>query len=252
MKRINHFRTKRANKKEVFVAVLKSRRDLRILLRELWYRIPISFFPKRAFTHVAFYQPQTGFGKSGKCIRYYACIAKREVKKRIELLPRESGHLRAYEDYIKISFKNIEQLAKPIRNVVPRRVSFGFTSLKNLRSARDVLELYGVPPTEQILERRLSELGVKTLPQHTLSVGGKRYRLDLAIFCRDGNIAVECDNLKAHSSNVQKLKDEKKDAALRRRGWRVIRLSEDDILLRLDRSVTRISKMFRALGGTGI
>lgn len=247
---------KKINKKEyekkrgqVLVAVLKSRNDARILLEEKWYRIPVSFVPKKRFTHVAFYQPQTGFGKSGKCIRYYARVAKREVKTRIELLPREPEHPRAGEDYVKISFRNIERLAKPIRNVIPRRVSFGFTDLQTLRSAGDILALYGVPPTEQVLEHRLNKLGIKTCSQHTLSAGGTRYRLDVAVFCKNGQVAIECDNRKAHSSAVQKQKDKQKDATLKRLGWCVIRLSESDIIEHLSRSATRIQMVVRSLGG---
>ena len=53
----------------VLVGVLKNRADLRILLRERWYRVPALFTPKRQFTHVAFYQPAT-FERGGKRIRY--------------------------------------------------------------------------------------------------------------------------------------------------------------------------------------
>src|SRR3989344_4524249 len=247
-----NFRKKKRKKGGVLVGVLKSRNDLRILLEEKWYRIPVSFAPKRAFTHVAFYQPAV-FDKEGKpphqsaadwCggkrIEYYARVAGKEVRERVELLPNEPEHLRANEDYLKISFKNIEKLAQPIRNVIPRRVSFGFTDLKTLRSARDILQLYGVPPTEQILERKLNQFGIKTLPQYTISAGGKRYRLDLAVFCRNGNIAIECDNRKAHSSAVQKLKDKQKDTDLKKLGWRVIRFDEPDIIERLDASAARV------------
>ncbi|TSC55339.1 MAG: hypothetical protein Greene041679_635, partial [Parcubacteria group bacterium Greene0416_79] len=53
------------NAKTVLVGVLKSPRDLKILLEEKWYRIPVSFLPKRKFTHIAFYQP-AAFDKEGK------------------------------------------------------------------------------------------------------------------------------------------------------------------------------------------
>lgn len=253
--------------KTVLVAVLKSKDDLKILLKEKWYRIPIAFLPKRKFTHIAFYQPLK-FGKNGKRILYYARVVKREVKKRIELLPSESAHLRARDDYLKCSFLEIKKLKKSIRNIIPRRVSFGFTSLKTLHSARDILQLYHVPPTEQIVERALKRLGIPALSQCRISVNSplkkgvpessragavyvknKTYRLDLAIFCNRGNLAIECDNRKAHSSKLQKLKDKQKDAALKRLGWRVIRLTEKDILDTLVFSISRIQKLVSSLGG---
>lgn len=244
-------------KVEVLVAVLKSKDDLRILLHEKWYRIPIAFLPKRKFTHIAFYQPITGFGKAGKRIFYYARVAKREVKKRIELLPKERAHPRAEDDYLKCSFRKIEKLEKPIHNIIPRRVSFGFTSLKTLRSARDILQLYGVPPTEQIIAQRLKQLNIPFTSQHRISYssfhkgGGassrrRIFRLDLAVFCKRGNLAVECDNRKAHSGKLQKVKDKQKDDALKRLGWRVLRLTEEDIIEHLDMCMLRIQ---RAVGG---
>ena len=234
--------------KHVLVSVLKEKSDLPLLLTEKWYRIPLAFLPKRAFTHIAFYQPE-GVGETGKRIAYYARVAKREVVKRRELLPRESSHPRADDDYLKCSFTKIETLAEPIQNVVPRRVSFGFTDLATLRSAKDILELYHVAPTEQMIEEELRHLGVLFSSQHRLSYKGKRFRLDLALFCRDGKIAIECDNRKAHSSKKQKQKDRQKDKVLRYLGWTVIRLTEKDILKDSAACMFRIQKAVHSLGG---
>ncbi|MEK7169809.1 MAG: DUF559 domain-containing protein [Patescibacteria group bacterium] len=243
----------------VLVAVLKSKDDLRILLAEKWYRIPVAFLPKRKFTRIAFYEPMTGFGKTGKRIRYYARVAKREVKKRTELLPRGTTHPRAEHEYVKFSFQKVEKLPKPIRNIIPRRVSFGFTDIKTLRSARDILQLYHVAPTEQIVEQQLRKLNIPFVSQYRTSYssflkgGGKSpsrriFRIDLAIHCKNGNLAIECDNRKAHSSKIQKLKDKQKDSALKILGWRVIRLTEDDVLEHLDSCISRIQKSVSLLG----
>jgi very-short-patch-repair endonuclease len=237
-------------KKSVLVAVLKSPRDKRLLLRWHRYRIPLRFAPKRRFTHVAFYEPKTGFGERGKCIRYYAHVSKRAVKKRIELLPRESAHPRAGDDYLVCSFRKVKRLARPIRNIIPRRISFGFTDLRTLHFARDVLELYHVAPTEQLIARELEQLGIPYLPQHPLQCGKKRFRIDLAVPCKAGSVAIECDNRKAHAGKVQKHKDRRKDALLRRHGWRVLRLRERDIVERIEECLVCIKTAVRALGGT--
>ena len=232
----------------VLVGVLKNRADLRILLRERWYRVPALFTPKRQFTHVAFYQPAT-FERGGKRIRYYARVAKREKMRRIDLLPKETGHPRALEEYVKLSFQTIDELTRPIKNVIPRRISFGFTTLRKLRSAKDILELYGVPKTEQLVARRLRQLGIKTASEYTVAKGGGRYRIDIAVFCKKGAVAVECDNKKAHSGKVQLAKDAAKDAFLETHGWRVIRLTEKDIVEHLDRCAQKVQKAVRGLGG---
>jgi hypothetical protein len=111
--------------KSVLVGVLKSTHDLEILLRKKWYRIPLAFVPKRRFTHVAFYEPKTGFGARGGRIRYYARVSRVTVQKRVELLPQERAHCRAQDDYLKCSFRKIEKLARPVRNSIPRRGFFG-------------------------------------------------------------------------------------------------------------------------------
>src|SRR3989338_7638305 len=235
-------------KRNVLVCVLKDKRDLRILLQERWYRIPVAYLPRRKFTHLAFYQP-IEFGRFGKRIQYYARVLKGGIVKRIDLLPKEKNHPRAYEDYVRIEVAWVKKLAHPIKNIIPRRVSFGFTSLRSLLKAGDILELYGIPPTEQIIERGLQRLGIKTEKEFNISKDGKRYRLDLAVFCRKGRIAIECDNLKAHSDGVQIAKDKMKDKFLRRQGWHVIRLKEPDIIEKLNYCLGLVQKAVDVLGG---
>jgi len=71
----------------------------------------------------------------------------------------------------------------------------------------------------------------------------------LAIFCRQGKIAIECDNKKAHSSRQQCKKDKIKNAFLRRRGWRVIRLTEQAIMSNLPNCINRVCRTISSLGG---
>ena len=232
--------------KTVLVGVLKSRKDLKIILEKHWYRIPVFYLPKRKFKYLAFYQPAV-FGRHGKRIEYYARVRRRQIVKRIELLPKELKHPRANDLYLKCEFSKIEKLPRPIKNIIPRRVTFGFTTLKTLRSARDILELYGVPKTEQIIEKRLKQAGISAVPEFPVSIYGKRFRIDLTIFCEKGKIAVECDNLKAHAGKSQKARDKIKNSYLRRAGWRVIRLKERDIVENLDRCMRRIQKAIKVL-----
>ena len=238
----------RAKEKTVLVAVLKNLRGRRILTEEKWYRIPCAFLPKRPFSYIAFYQP-AAFGRNGKRIEYFARVIGKEIVRRIDLLPEEPNHPRAHEPYVKFSVGELQKIQKPVRNIIPRRISFGFTSLPALTSARNVLELYDIPPTEQIIEKRLAERGIKTVPEYPISNGKKRFRIDLAIFCNHGNIAIECDNFKAHSSKIQTRKDRVKDSALRKLGWHVFRLTEKKILEKPNQSAGRIEKQVQTLGG---
>lgn len=228
--------------KGVLVGVLKNKRDLRILLKHGWYRIPAVHMPKRKFSYIAFYQP-ISFGKKGKRIEYYARVFKKTVVRRIDLLPKEKNHPRALDKYIKIQCKEIKKSPRVIKNIMPRRVSFGFTTMKILLSAKNILELYGVPQTEEIIKNELQRAGIKTMREFSISVGDKRYRIDFAIFCEKGKIAVECDNDKAHRNKAQIERDRIKDLFLRRHGWRVVRLREKDIIENIRTCLTRIQKL---------
>ena len=112
--------------KTVLVCVLKTKSDLRILLKQNWYRIPVAYLPRRKFSYLAFYQPAV-FGKGGQRIQYYARVKSSRVAKRIELLPREKNHPRAHNDYLRIELAWVKKLARPIKNIIPPTVSFLFT-----------------------------------------------------------------------------------------------------------------------------
>lgn len=234
--------------KIVLVGVLRNKRDLNILLTKNWYRIPVARAPTQQFNYLAFYQPAL-FGRHGKCIRYYARVLNYQTKRRNDLLPDEPNHPRAHDYYLRVHVGKVKKLPRPIRNIIPRRVSFCFTALNRLLKSKSVLQLYNVAPTEQIVEDGLRRAHIKAIAQHYVLSGKKRYCLDFAIFCRQGLIAIECDNKKAHSSLRQREKDKVKNTFLRRRGWIVIRLPEHDIVSNLDSCIVRIKKAVRRLDG---
>ncbi len=235
----------------VLVGVLKNPRDCALLRHDHWYRIPARYAPKKLFTHLAFYQPAV-FGTEGKCIRYYAKVLERRSRLRRDLLPGELGHPRAQEPYVWLRVGNIQTLTPPIKNFLPRRISFGFTTLARLRTAKTVLELYDVAATETFLARALQEMDIPATPQYRIAdprAKTARYILDFAVMCRDGAIAIECDNTRAHSGRGQRKKDRAKDRFLRRRGWRVVRLKEYEIVSNLAGCLATIRKTITSLGG---
>jgi len=237
------------NNKVVLVAVLKRARDLEILLQERWYHVPVKSCPKMKFKYIAFYQPAL-FGESGKCIKYYSRVLNSSVTIRKDLFPQEPEHPNANDYYLRINLGEINELADPIKNIIPRRVCFGFTTLRRLLESKDILQLYSVAPTEQIIEKALKHIGIKTKAQHyVIKNPKKRYRLDLAILCEKGNIAIECDNKKAHSSKIQKEKDKAKNIFLRRKGWYVVRFTERKITFDLDGCIKKVQSTVKMLGG---
>jgi very-short-patch-repair endonuclease len=232
----------------VLIAVLKDRRDRRLLLREGWYRIPVRRAPRRAFDYIAFYQPEK-FGRDSKRIRYYARIRRVGVVLRRELLPSEPRHPRAAEPYFRFRLGPVRELAKPILNTAPRRVSFGFTTRKRLLASRELLRLYAVPHIERILLRALKRAGIEAKRELTVRAGKRRrYRLDLAVECRGGRVAIECDGAD-HETKSQRRRDRVKDAFLGRSGWKVLRFKDREILGSSADCVARVVDAVRVCGG---
>jgi len=239
---------KEAKNKAVLVGVLKNKRDFEILLKEHWYRIPKKHLPRGKFKYLAFYQPAL-FGRLGKRIIYYARVLSYRTARRETLLPNESGHPKAKEDYLRIRVGKLNKLARPIKNTSPRRISFGFTTLPRLLCAKNILQLYDVAETEEVIRKKLRGAGAKAVPQYWVSDAKKRYRLDFAIFCKRGQIAIECDNLKAHSGVKQHQRDSEKDEFLRERGWNILRFGEEDIVSRVDICLKKITGLIKKQGG---
>lgn len=223
----------------VLVGVIKNQRDLSILLREHWYRMPLSKAPTRAYAHIAFYQPAI-FGRQGRCIRYYARVLGRTIVRRYRLLPDEADHPRAKLPYVCIRVGKIQTLHWPIRNTVPRRVTFGFTTLRLLRRARNMLQLYDVAPIEQMVGDAMKKVGIRAMAQHTIVIEKRHFRLDFAVQCKKGSLAIECDNKGSHSSPRDRARDAEKDRVLRQAGWRVLRFREREIVSSIDVCIQRI------------
>ena len=234
----------------MLVGVLRNRRDRERLLCERWYRIPLARMPSLQFDYVAFYEP-SALGKDGKRIKYYARICRITLAERKKLLQDEPYHPHAGEYYFRFDFSLIQSLAEPIYNSgSPRRISFGFVTLSRLRTARNILELFDVAPTEEIMEKAMCRAGIEPIPQFYIGRKKFRYRLDFAIPCRCGKVAIECDNAKAHSGKTVRIRDAERDTFLWAHGWKVVRLSEHNIVFHTSRCVRVIRQAIKECGGT--
>lgn len=234
---------------KVLVAVVKNKRDLDLVLKERWYRIPIKYAPKQKFKYLAFYGPASG--KLGKKIVHFAKIKKIETITRRQLLPKESSHPRASDEYLYLKLEKVYKLPLPIRNTNRRRVTFAFTTLPQLKKAKDILDLYNVPPIEKIFLKALKKAKIKFVREFTVSksASSKRYRLDFAVFCRNGKIAIECDGIKSHSLPAQKIKDRVKNKFLRRIGWQVLRFKENEIVKNIQGCIPKLKEKIKFLNG---
>ncbi|MBI4064616.1 MAG: DUF559 domain-containing protein [Elusimicrobia bacterium] len=227
--------------KNVLIGVVKTRRDLEMILRERAYRMPVEAAPKRAPRYIAFYQPSSVKEKGGLIkvhpagfdgtIRYWAPIKEKTKLPRVAIVPDEPDHPKAQESYWLIKLGPIRKLPRPIANKRRMRVVFGFTTLQKLKNSREVKDLFDVPPLEEITEELLKDMRLPYRRQFIVRLSAKkRYRLDFALIRKRIAVAVECDGKKSHGRPEQKIKDAQKDADLRNMGWSVVRLKEKQIL----------------------
>ncbi len=235
-------KTTLAGRPQVLVCVLKSNRDKEILLKKKWYRVPLSRAPRRRPKYLAFYQPAI-FGKSGKKIELYARVKYWRIKKRIDLLPEEISHPRSHQLYIQFILSSVSKLRRTVTNLRGIRVSFGFTSLPKLRKAADLRSLFDLPPIEDILAKLLKKNNIHFYRQYTVKNKTKKhFRLDFALPCQNGWLNVECDGFRWHSQKKQQKEDRKRDTKLKKLGWSVLRVSEDELVKNPTEAVRKIKK----------
>lgn len=236
----------------VLTGIVKDHRDLARVTRRRWYRIPVAHAPTRAFSYLAFYQPAAFGSHGGRIERYAAVVGCRTVTRR-EIIPDEPDHPRAGDRYRCYDLGPILRLPHPVRNLTPRRLTFAFTTLRRLFAARELFGVFNATPVESLMEVALRRAHIPVLREFTVALGATgRFRLDFAIFCARGAVAVECDAEAWHTRPAQRARDAAKDAALGRVGWSVVRLTEDAITRDVAECVRRVRRTMQRLGNPAV
>jgi very-short-patch-repair endonuclease len=233
----------------VLIGVVKRKVDLEHLRKDLWYRIPGNISFQRSPRYLAVY-PTAGCGSGGGGISFYSTIREITRSRRIELLPEEDLHPRAEECYWKLHLGPPRRLTRRIENRLRRRITFAYTTRKKLLQAHEIGELFGIPPLEEIMRRSLLKAKITTTPQFCVMCRKIcRYRIDFAIFCRKGKIALECDHSRWHQRPARKKKDRERDRWLKRRGWMIIHLTENNIINNPVEAIELIDNQIGIMGG---
>lgn len=239
---------------DTLVGYLRKKRDLAILKKEKWYRIPVSSAPKilQQVEYLAFYQP-SAFGEDKWRVRYYGRTVDMEQVKRIELLPNEPANKNRDELYYRIEIPDLEELPQPILNKHrdKRIPSFIQTTLHKLHNAEAIDDLFHDSPLEDELWRYLKENGIETERQHSVfREEGGEYFLDFAVFCQNGRkIAIECEGKKWHYNTPEQIKkDNERYNYLNRKNWHILRFSSNQ-LQNPQKCLNEIKKSINANGG---
>jgi very-short-patch-repair endonuclease len=235
---------------DTLVAIVPRKKDWEILKNEHWYRIPIKSAPEiiTQIKFLAFYQPKV-FEAEKWSVNYYAEVLDLEIVKRIDLLPDESKHIRSGNKYYKITVGDLKALPNPIRSQRWRRITFIPTTFNQLFEAKEINDLYRTSPIEEKLYLSLKHEKIPVERQLFIYDTRQPCCLDFAIFCKDGNLNVECDGEEFHSTKEAQIKDRKRDNDLTSIGWSILRFSGKEINQSSKDCVRQIKRTIKLLKG---
>ena len=223
-----------------------------VIQKEKWYHIPVESAPKNATLteYLAFYFPAV-FGKKLQYkVNYYAKVRKVNIVKRIQLFPEEQEHRKAYKNYYQFHLRQLKKLSKPIPSKRWRRIIHIPTSRQKLFTAGEINDLYDTSPLEEKMYLEMKKRRIDTERQVFVKVSGQIYCLDFGIFCRQGNIDVECDGEKYHTLPKALARDRERNNRLTSFGWHVLRFSGREINQTLQNCFKIIEKTINNLGGS--
>ncbi|MEO0080621.1 MAG: DUF559 domain-containing protein [candidate division WOR-3 bacterium] len=232
------------------VGVVTRRKDWRLVKTKHWYRIPVRTAPDglERVRFLAFYQTST-FGSERWAVNYYAEVKGISRVRRRELLPDELDHPRADAVYFRIDIGELQRLPRPIPSRRWRRIVFIPTSLERLMKAREINELFRTSQIEERLFSLLCKEGLEAERQFVVYDGENGHMLDLALFCRDGNLNIECDGDAYHTGPAKVKLDRNRDNRLTAAGWRILRFSGREIMAEPESCLKLVKQAVRLLGG---
>jgi hypothetical protein len=180
----------------VLVAVMNSRRDFEIARDQGWYRIPARHAPDivTEASVLAFYLTKA-FDDEKWSIRWYAEVRGHELACRRDLLPDEPDHPRANHSYYKMQIGPLMQLEQPIYSLRWRRITFIASSWDRFLAAEEINDLY-ISGADGFFVT-LKDAGFWPEREFEVRDGSVTYRVDLAISCRGGTVAVCLDEAEA-------------------------------------------------------
>lgn len=232
----------------VLVAVVNNATDFVRARDEGWYRIPVKRAPRRvAAEFLALYQTRA-FGNEGCAVNYYAPVRRFHLLTRAELLPDEPDHPRAGDAYYKIEIGPLQPLPRPVPSRALRRIAFIPTTLSRLLAAREINDLWLRDDPQERLWLALREAGLLVEYRYQVSQPGGDLAVDFTLFCRDGRIAVLCDDAEEPGGLRER---RPADYELTAEGWTVLRFSRQELAAELPRCAGSVIALVRRLGGQG-
>jgi len=240
--------------KDTLVAIINSKRDLDIALKQQWYRIPVKtkYTPQSVkngtLKHIAFYQTSV-FGRESFLIKWYAEVRDISIIKRSNLLPDEISDPKANNDYYKINLNELKTLQNPIISQSHRRMLFVNTTLELLLKAKEFNDLFLESDLEEKLWTDFKSSEINAERQYMFVAEKRFYYLDFALFCRDKTIDVECDGDEYHLTEDAVKYDKRRNNFITKYGWIVLRYGPEEISNNMNSVMKEINKTVKRYGG---
>lgn len=238
----------------LIVGIINNRRDLRILMDQNWYRIPVDkadkFLKKRwPPKWIAFYY--TGAVKNNPfLISHYARIKQITKVLRIDLFPEDPNNLNSSRPYYKISFEKLETLPKPILSRRWRRIIFIQTTYQKFINAAEINDLFDGSKLEDKLWAEFKRNNIDAERQELVQINDRYYFLDFAIHCKNGKLDIETDGDRWHHNPEGAEKDNLRNNDLSAQGWSVIRFNNQQIKEQIiSYCIPQVKKSINNLGG---
>ncbi len=225
-----------------------------LIVEQKWYHIPVESAPKNIndVKYLAFYFPSV-FGKDFRfTVRYFADIKDIDIKKRIQLFPQEETHRRRDKDYFQLFLGSIKELPNPIPSKRWRRIVHIPTTLKRLLIAEEINDLYWTSQLEEKMYHALKKHNIYPERQYVVFVDRQCYFLDFCIFCKKGNVDLECDGERYHTLPESLAKDRARNNQLTSYGWSVLRFLGKEIRANIGNCIKIVERTINTLKGLGV
>jgi len=235
-----------ASEYRVLVVIMNNQRDFEIARSAGWYRIPVKRAPRQiAADYLAFYQT-AAFPEERWSINYYAPVIRYRLVTRRELLPEESDHPRANDPYYKIEIGPLRRLPRSIPSMRLRRITFIPTTLDRLMTAQEINDLWEKSSTAERLWREFKRHDIEAEREYVIRDGSVAYNVDFAIFCRQGNIAIECGDTLEKGTRAT---NQDRHRWLTGQGWSILQFTHRQVWRALPSCISAVRAQIEQHGG---
>jgi very-short-patch-repair endonuclease len=93
--------------------------------------------------------------------------------------------------------------------------------------------------------------GIPSKSQYEVTVCQGRYKLDFAVFCKDHNLAIECDGDAHHMRRSAVERDKKRSNTLNSRGWSVLHFTTKELTTNMPATMQIIRDAIAQYGASG-